>query len=251
MPRLLIHDLGYYWLVFLAFILGRYFLLAGGASWLFTRASRAAFLQLSISRARRLALIRQDIILSVSAAVLFALLAAVMMLAYLGGHTRLYSDVSQYGWWYIGVSFAATLLLQDAYFYATHRLLHHPWLFRRIHRGHHASPIPTPWTSFAFEPSETLVHGIFFVGLLFVLPLHIGTLMAVFITMTLWAIATHLGFELIPAGAPLPWLRRGLIGPVHHGIHHRQYNRHYGLYFTFWDWVGGTADPVYGRQDSP
>jgi lathosterol oxidase len=181
---------------------------------------------------------------------LFALIAALLMNAYEAGHTRLYSQIDQYGWWYLGFSFALTLVLQDTYFYFTHRLIHHPRLFKRIHWGHHHSRIPTPWTSFAFGPSETLIHGLFFVGLVFTVPLHFATLMTVFITMTLWAIATHLGFELISPQSPLRWLCRGLIGPAHHGIHHRQYQTHFGLYFTFWDRLCGTADPTYTRRHS-
>lgn len=246
----MIHNVGYYWLVFLAFILGRYFLIAGGAFWLFYPDSRLASLNQTISRSLRWRFIRHDIGLSISAAVLFALIAALLMNAYEAGHTRLYSQIDQYGWWYLGFSFALTLVLQDTYFYFTHRLIHHPRLFKRIHWGHHHSRIPTPWTSFAFGPSETLIHGLFFVGLVFTVPLHFATLMTVFITMTLWAIATHLGFELISPQSPLRWLCRGLIGPAHHGIHHRQYQTHFGLYFTFWDRLCGTADPTYTRRHS-
>ncbi|NJL87934.1 MAG: sterol desaturase family protein [Leptolyngbyaceae cyanobacterium SM1_1_3] len=243
--RLIIRDVGYYWLVFLAFILGRYFLVAGGAFWLFCSKSKLPFLTQTISQSRQWRLIRQDIALSVLSAFLFALLAALIMSAYNAGGTRLYSSIGEYGWGYLGFSFCAILLLQDTYFYFTHRLLHHPRFFKSIHQGHHRSRVPTPWTSFAFELSEALIHGIFFVGLVWLMPLHFVTLIAVFTTMTLWAIATHLGFELVPPNGPLPWLQQGLIGPIHHGIHHRQHQVHFGLYFTFWDRVFGTTDPAY------
>lgn len=242
---MIIHEVGYYWLVFLAFILGRYFLIAGGAFWLFYPAAKMPFPSQSVSPAHQWKLIRQDIALSVASAFLFALLAALIMSTYNAGSTRLYSSIDEYGWGYLGLSFCAILVLQDTYFYFTHRILHHPYLFKWIHQGHHRSRVPTPWTSFAFEPSEALIHGIFFVGLVFAIPLHFVTLIAAFITMTLWAIATHLGFELIPSSFSLRWLRGGLIGPAHHGIHHRQHQVHFGLYFTFWDRVLGTTDPSY------
>ncbi|WP_346289540.1 sterol desaturase family protein [Sphaerothrix gracilis] len=242
---LIIRDVGYYWLVFLAFILGRYFVMVGGAFWLFSSVLGISQQFQAISRARRWQLIRHDIALSVSSAFLFAFLAALIMSAYKAGGTRLYSSVAEHGWGYLGLSFLAILVLQDTYFYFTHRLLHQPRFFRRIHQGHHRSKIPTPWTSFAFELSEAFIHGIFFVGLVYVMPLHFITLTAVFLAMTLWAIATHLGFELVSPSFLQPWLGRGLIGPVHHAIHHHQHQLHFGLYFTFWDRILGTTDPTY------
>lgn len=242
---MIIFDITYYWLVFLAFIIGRYFLIAGVAFWLLQSASKLAKLNRSVLRSPRWRLIHHDIGLSISSAVIFALVAALIMIAYQAGYTRLYSTIDDYGWGYLGLSFMVTLLFQDAYFYLTHRLIHHPRLFKPMHQGHHYSRTPTPWTSFAFDPLEAILHSLFFVGLVFILPLHFATLLLAFFTMTLWAVATHLGVELIPAQIRLGWLRRGIIGPVHHTMHHHQYRVHFGLYFTFWDWVCGTTDPTY------
>lgn len=244
--RLIIYDFSYYTFVFLAFILGRYFLLAGGTFWGIALFSKRSWRDVCHRDSKHLGqLIRNDIALSITSAVLFACVAAAIMLAYRAGHTRLYHDIHDYGWWYLAVSFGAVLILQDAYFYFTHRLLHHPVLFQRLHRGHHRSRVPTPWTSFAFEPGEALIHSFFFVILVFVLPLHFITLIAAFLTMTIWAISTHLSVPIPAANMPFAPLRRGLIGPTHHGIHHRKYHVHFGLYFTFWDHVFGTTDPDY------
>jgi lathosterol oxidase len=262
---LLITDLGYYWLVYLAFILGRYFLMAGGTFFLLHPGfGRHWYPRNGVlpwpgvpakSPPYRWRLIRHDIRLSVTAAVLFAFLAALMMIVYKTGHTRIYSRIDAYGWWYLAFSFGLTLVLQDTYFYFTHRLSHHPRLFRWIHQGHHRSRMPTPWTSFAFEPGEALIHGIFFVGLVLVIPLHFVTLITALLTMTLWAIATHLGAPLLvpercsPAVyGLLQRLTRGLIGPTHHGLHHRHYRVHFGLYFTIWDRLLGTTHPGYENQ---
>lgn len=242
---MIIHRVGYYWLVFLAFILGRYFLVAGGAFWLFYVSDKMPLLKRIAVPKPKWKLIRQDISLSVTSAFLFALLSALIMSIYNAGGTRIYSSIDTYGWWYMGFSFCAVLILQDTYFYFTHRLLHHPRLFKWMHYGHHRSRVPTPWTSFAFEPSEAMIHGIFFVSLVFFIPLHFATLIAAFVTMTIWAMITHLGFELVPPHFSVAGLQKGLIGPVHHAIHHRRYQTHFGLYFTFWDRVLGTTDPAY------
>jgi sterol desaturase/sphingolipid hydroxylase (fatty acid hydroxylase superfamily) len=196
--------------------------------------------------------IQHDIQLSVLSTGVFALAAALIMSGYSVGMTRLYSDAQQYGLWYLGVSYLIVLLLQDTYFYFTHRLFHHPALFRWLHQGHHRSRYPSPWTSFAFDPLEAVVQSLFLAGLLFVIPLHFITLIAVMTTMTAWAVLTHLGLDRLPLGFPHHWLGRWVIGPAHHSIHHLKYTKHYGLYFTFWDSLLGTDDPNYGQKfDQP
>ncbi len=256
--QLLVFEFGYYWLVFLAFILGRYFVIAGGTFlWLYLsfgrqRWNQKPFQESTAERAYSWSFVRHDIQLSISSGVVFAVLAALTMMAYKAGYTRIYNNLDLYGWWYLGASFGLTLILQDSYFYFTHRLIHQPWIFRWLHRGHHRSRIPTPWTSFAFELGEALIQGLFFVGLVFLIPLHFVTLIAALLTMTFWAIATHLGRPLISEnsrlGLPkqyLRWIGKGLIGPAHHGLHHRYHRFHFGLYFTFWDRLLGTTHPSY------
>lgn len=178
----------------------------------------------------------------------FALGAAFIMSGYDLGVTLLYTDFGEYGLWYLGISFVAVLILQDTYFYFFHRLFHRPLLFRWLHQGHHRSGDATPWTSFAFDPPEALVQVLFLVGIVFVIPLHFITLVAVMITMTVWAVLNHLGLDVFPSWFPHHWLGRWIIGPAHHSIHHRKYKMHYGLYFTFWDKLLGTQDPSYENR---
>ncbi|MGJ3245796.1 MAG: sterol desaturase family protein [Elainellaceae cyanobacterium] len=241
-----LETLGFYWIAFFWIILGRYFLIAGGIHWLIYSALRHHVIR------RRLRLkpptrksIQNDIELSISSTVLFAICSAVVMLAYHHGSTRLYTDIHTYGLRYVGISFVAVLFLQDTYFYFIHRALHHPMVFKWLHQGHHHSGVPTPWTSFAFDPVEALIQGLFFVGLVVIVPLHFITLIAVLMTMTLWAVITHLGIRLFPALPLCRWCGWWLIGSHHHLIHHRKHTRHYGLYFTFWDRALGTHDPSY------
>ncbi len=163
------------------------------------------------------------------------------------GITRIYTKTSQYGLWYLVVSFILVLLLQDTYFYFIHRLLHRPKLFKWLHRGHHRSVEPTPWTSFAFDPPEAIIQAIFLLVTVFVIPLHYITFLGILMTMTLWSIINHLGFELLPCSSRYNWLTKWFIGAKHHLIHHQKYNTHYGLYFTFWDELLHTQDSNYQK----
>ena len=88
----------------------------------------------------------------------------------------------------------------------------------------------------------------FLVGIVFIIPLHFLTLLALLLTMTVWTVWSHLGFELFPAAFPRHWLGKWLIGSTYHAIHHRKCVGHYGLYFTFWDRLFRTHDPNYDAE---
>jgi sterol desaturase/sphingolipid hydroxylase (fatty acid hydroxylase superfamily) len=243
------NSFGFYWLVFIGVILARYLLIAGGTHLLFYSDLGKFFAKRELRLKSPLwRLIRGDVVLSVLSAVVFALCAAFIMSEYDLGATLLYTDLREYGLWYLGVSFVLVLILQDTYFYFMHRVFHHSLLFRWLHRGHHRSGDPTPWTSFAFDLPEAILQAIFFLCVVFVIPLHFITLLAVLMTMTVWSVWNHLGFELCPSSFPRHWLGRWFIGSTHHSLHHRKYTVHYGLYFTWWDKLLGTHDPNYENE---
>lgn len=230
----------YYLFAFFSIILLRYFLVAGTTYWLFYSLSPSFFgKQPSKKNFLRLKLIQKDIALSVIAAVASAICATLIMTIYEAGATRLYQSIDEYGIGYLIISFFGVIFLQDTYYYFIHRMFHHPSLFNWLHRGHHRSKSPTPWTSFALDFPEALMQGLFLIAVIVVIPLHFAILVLWLTTMTIWAVVNHLGFELFP-GFSRHWLGKWLISWDHHSFHHRHYTRHYGLYFTFWDRLLGT-----------
>ncbi len=239
----------FYGLTFLGIILLRYFAIAGSLHLFFYSAGG----DLVSHRAVPLSpppttSIYRDIKLSMCSAVIFALCAAAIVSGYDLGITQLYTDTQTQELWYLGLSYGLVLLLQDTYFYFIHRLFHHPKLFKWFHQGHHQSSHPTPWTSFAFDPAEAAIQSLFLIAIVFILPLHFITVIAVLMTMTVWAVVNHLGLDLFSPTFPHYWLGKWFIGPAHHSIHHDRYSLHYGLYFTFWDRLLGTNDPNYDRN---
>ncbi|WP_262562806.1 sterol desaturase family protein [Acaryochloris sp. CCMEE 5410] len=140
------------------------------------------------------------------------------------------------------------LWLQDTYFYFYHRLIHLRPLFKWFHQGHHQSRPPTPWTFFALEPLEVAIQVFFLLSIAFIIPLHIGVLISILLTMTIWAIGNHIGYPVVPYSRLSCFWGRWCIGSAHHLVHHHRYTKHYGLYFTFWDRVMGTQDASYEAQ---
>ncbi len=191
---------------------------------------------------------RHDVRLSIVSAGIFSLVIAAAMELHLLDLSRICHQVCAQDAWYIAGSYLVVLILQDAFFYATHRLFHHPKLYRWAHHGHHRSQHPSPWTSFAFDPIESAAHALFLIVIVLTIPLHLITILAVLTTMSVWAVVNHLGLERLPVRFPHHWLGHWMIGPAHHSIHHQRQNLHYGLYFTFWDRVFGTEDRGYASE---
>jgi sterol desaturase/sphingolipid hydroxylase (fatty acid hydroxylase superfamily) len=235
------YSFWFYCFAFFTIILARYFIIAGGAYLLFYPLLGKRIAKRSLRQAPPIsAAIFNDIKLSILSTVVFAVCATFIILEYKLGFTLLYTDPRKYGLWYLVASFVGVLMLQDTYFYFMHRLFHHPSLFRWMHYGHHSSGDPTPWSSFAFDPPEAILQALFFVGIIFVIPLHFMTLAIALLTMTIWAVFSHLGFYLFPPSSQNHWLESWFIGPTYHSIHHRKYKMYYGLYFTVWDKLLGT-----------
>lgn len=155
------------------------------------------------------------------------------------GTLEIYADARQYGWAYWFASLVGLTLWHDAYFYFTHRLLHHPRLFRRVHAVHHRSRNPSPWAAYAFHPLEAVVQAAFLPLFLLVAPLHWAVIVLFLLYMIVRNVLGHSGVEIYPCGAydRRPW--RWVTSTTHHHLHHQAARGNYGLYFTWWDrWLG-------------
>ena len=218
----------------------RYLLLAGIAfvAWYKTGARRK--LQPAMPRRGQ---IRREIVYSLAAVLIFGVINGVLFGYGIG--TRLYWDIGQYGWTYFWLSIPLMILLHDAYFYWTHRLMHTRALFRGLHGVHHLSRNPTPWTSYAFHPYESVVQALGVVLIIFIVPSH-PLAVLIFQTCTIViAVYHHLGYELCPPEWPRHSLGRWVTTSVAHNAHHDKARHNYGFYFLFWDRWMGTLDPDY------
>ena len=103
--------------------------------------------------------VRREIRYSCFSFLISGLMAAGTIWASRQGWTRLYGRVADHGWIWFWASIVVTIFLHDAYFYWTHRLMHHPRLFPIFHRVHHLSHNPSPWAAYSFHPAEALVQA--------------------------------------------------------------------------------------------
>lgn len=224
----------------------RYMVIAGGAFLVFYIIWKSKFSRKRIrnsfpSRKN----VATEIIYSFLTFGVFSLMGVFISFLSKNGFTFIYHDIEQYGWLYFILSIFIMLLLHDTYFYWTHRLMHHPKIFRHVHLVHHLSVNPTPWASFSFHPFEAVIESGILLLIVFVMPAHPLAIFLFLLIMTLINVLGHLGYELYPKGFLKHPFGRLNNTSVHHNMHHQFFNCNYGLYFNWWDRLMGTNHPDY------
>lgn len=189
--------------------------------------------------------VRREILHSLRSIMIFGFVTGVVVFAWCSGKTQLYLNIEDYGILWLFVSFVLMIFMHDAYFYFTHRLMHHPVLFRRIHLTHHLSTSPTPWAAYAFSPVEALIQAGIGPLIVFVIPSHPIAFSAFMLWQITFNVFGHCGYEIFPR-----WFIRSPLGYVlnsvtHHGQHHEKFKANFGLYFNIWDRVLGSNHPEY------
>jgi Delta7-sterol 5-desaturase len=160
-------------------------------------------------------------------------------------YTTFYKQFDEHSTLYFVLAFPLMFLMHDTYFYWAHRLMHNPWLFKKIHLVHHRSTNPSPWAAYAFHPFEAIVESLIFTIILLTIPVHTIHLMTFFVLSLVYNVYGHLGFEIYPKGFNKHWFGKWINTSVSHNLHHQYFNGNYGLYFTIWDRMMGTMRPDY------
>lgn len=163
-------------------------------------------------------------------------------------YTQLYLNISDYGWVYFFLAFPLMILIHDTYFYWTHRIMHHPMLFKLFHLVHHKSTSPTPWTAYSFHPLEAVIETGIFVVIIFIMPFHQIHLGVFFAVVFIYNVYGHLGYELFSPKFHKTKFGRWVSTGTAHNMHHQFFKGNYGLYFLFWDRWMGTLRPEYDEK---
>lgn len=172
---------------------------------------------------------------SISTLFIFMVVDVALYVAQMNGFTQIYDKVSDYGWAYFVFSIVLMIVLHDTWFYWTHRLMHHPKLYKYIHKVHHQSTDPSPFAAFSFHPLEALVEAGAYIIFSFLFPVHLMALIGWQLLQMLLNVIGHLGYEIYPNGFNTHWLFKFKTPSTHHNLHHSHFSGNYGLYFTWWD----------------
>jgi sterol desaturase/sphingolipid hydroxylase (fatty acid hydroxylase superfamily) len=136
-----------------------------------------------------------------------------------------------------------SLVMHELHFFALHRLIHIPVLFRWVHTVHHKSTNPSPWSSLSMHPVEGfLYHASAFWHLL--IPSHPVLALFQLHLAGFGAVNGHIGFDRLERGAD-----RAVSSHAYaHYLHHRYFEVNYGgdglipLDRWFGSWHDGTAE---------
>ncbi|MHA6721540.1 sterol desaturase family protein [Sphingomonas sp. RS2018] len=225
--------------VAMTLIVGVRYLLASGGFALATRLTRPGHYRGLDAQ------IRREIGWSLASAAIYGIPAGVVAWGWrTQGWTLIYEGWDAWPLWYLPVSVFLYLFALDTWFYWTHRWMHRPAVFRRVHAVHHASRPPTAWAAMAFHPIEAATLAVAIPLLVFVIPIHVAMLGLVLTIMTVMGVTNHMGWEVFPRFMWRGALGGWLITASHHQRHHDAYRCNYGLFFRFWDRVCGTDQGV-------
>ena len=229
-------------------IFGRYVLIAALFYYLFKIKYQAFFQPREVNlRPRRSSQDWREIGFSFITSVIFALVGTAMIVAWQKGYTKVYTDINQYSivWYLISIGFV--LFLHETYYYWLHRWMHHPKVYKWVHKAHHDSITTSAWTSFSFHPIESILQALVLPAFTFIFPLHYSAIAVILLIMTTTSVINHLNTELYPRDFQRHWFGKWWIGATHHSLHHSQFKYNFGLYFTFWDKWAKTESPDFEK----
>lgn len=151
------------------------------------------------------------------------------------GYSQMYKNVDDWGWPYLIFSLGFFLFFTDYCIYWVHRLLHHPMIYKTLHKPHHKWLVPTPFASHAFHPIDGYLQSVPYHLFVFLFPMHRIAYLVLFVAVNFWSIFIH-DSDMI-TGHPL---EHYINGPAHHTLHHLYFTCNYGQYFTWADKTGGS-----------
>jgi Delta7-sterol 5-desaturase len=228
----------------LVIYLSVYFILAGAAYWIFyivkKDTMRVRKIQLRVPDKK---IIRHEIKWSLIAMTMLSLIGALVISCVLKGYTKIYYSVSAYGWLYFFGSMIFCIFCNDGYFYWVHRFMHLKAVFPKVHRIHHLSHTPTPWSIFSFSLVEAFILYAIFPVFVFFIPLHPVALSVIVLFNMVNNVSGHLGYEIVPGKLHRHWLFKYSNTVTHHEFHHAKVKCNYGLYFNIWDRLMKTNHP--------
>jgi sterol desaturase/sphingolipid hydroxylase (fatty acid hydroxylase superfamily) len=224
-----------------ALFFGHFLIVAAGAYGAIWMAGRDALAHRRIQlKPLRDAKPRRELAFSTLSIAIFTVLLTGLWVLDRLGVGAIYWDVAEHGWGWFVASIALMALIHDSYYYWAHRFMHHPKVFRHVHKLHHGFHNPTPFASYAFHPWEAVVEVAWVAPVALLLPIHPGAFACYVVFLTVLNVISHLGYEFYPS-----WIARWFITSTHHNMHHTRAKGHFMLYFNIWDRIMGTNEADY------
>jgi lathosterol oxidase len=140
----------------------------------------------------------------------------------------------QASWMRMAADVILLLVWNEVHFFVCHRLLHTRWLYRHVHRVHHESVTPTPFSTYSFHWFESALLGSVMITAMIWHTFSIWPLMVLPLISLLFNTIGHANYNVF-AGT------RRRSASVEHASHHRRVSGNYGFYLPVLDRLFGTG----------
>jgi sterol desaturase/sphingolipid hydroxylase (fatty acid hydroxylase superfamily) len=145
----------------------------------------------------------------------------------------------KYGWlhisfytnWYCIPQMIILFLWNEVHFYFVHRLLHMPWLTRRVHWVHHHSKEPTVFSTFSFHWIEAFLLGTVIIFPLAIYPFQLPALLFLPVMSIVLNTLGHCNYDLFPKLAVNSVFKFS----NRHSMHHEKGRGNYGFMLPWFD----------------
>ena len=133
--------------------------------------------------------VRLEIRQTLIALPIMAIFTVPFFLAEVRGYGKLYGFPSDQPFYlYNYLQFPIFLIFTDFCIYWIHRALHHPALYKKLHKPHHKWIMPTPFASHAFHPLDGYLQSVPYHIFPFIFPLHKLAYIALFAFINVWTV---------------------------------------------------------------
>ncbi len=150
------------------------------------------------------------------------------------------------GWVHIQTKATVAKILADCvliffwneiHFYLCHRLLHRPWFMRKVHRVHHSSIIPTPYSTYSFHWFESALLSTVMLSVMLLRDFHYVAIVILPVLSIAANTLGHLNYDAFPRSAE--WSFFSMIR--RHGLHHQRGRGNFGFLLPWFDMLFGTV----------
>jgi sterol desaturase/sphingolipid hydroxylase (fatty acid hydroxylase superfamily) len=226
----------YFW-VFSTFLVPVLYILAASLFYCWLYLWKKDALQHSKTQTEELtaAQIKRELIYGVVSLIVFASTGFIVYLLYHYGYSQVYLDIWKYGAIYLFISSVLMIFFHDLYFYWTHRMLHLPGWWKKIHHIHHLSSNTSPFTAVSFHPVEAIIQAAVLPLIIVLIPAHPFAIFFFLLYMVYKNVRGHAGYEFTNAANRKNKWNQLHSYAIHHNMHHLHGTGNYGLYFTIWD----------------
>jgi len=181
-----------------------------------------------------IAQIKKEIKYSLVSILVFALQAIFIQIGYTQGWIQINWELNLLT---LIPQIAVLFFWNELHFYLCHRLLHVGWWFRKVHKVHHTSFHPSPFSVYSFHWIEAFLLGTVIFLPLLLYPFQYLALLSLPVMSIFLNTLGHWDYDLFPSLEPSSLLKFS----YRHAMHHRKVHGNFGFLLPVFDRIFKTG----------